>query len=128
GFLRTGDLARQDPDGAIHIVGRLKELIVHSGFNVYPPEVEAVLSLHPAVSLSAVVGRARDGDEDVIAFVTTQSEVTEAELRNWLRERLAPYKVPARIVIADAVPQAVTGKILKSKLLDHFRDQLEQKE
>ncbi|WP_161905900.1 class I adenylate-forming enzyme family protein [Paracoccus sp. MKU1] len=128
GFLRTGDLARRDPDGAIHIVGRLKELIVHSGFNVYPPEVEAVLSLHPAVSLSAVVGLARDGDEDVIAFVTTQAEVTEAELRNWLRERLAPYKVPMRIVIADTVPQAATGKILKSKLLEHFRDRLEQKE
>ncbi|SDE74075.1 Acyl-CoA synthetase (AMP-forming)/AMP-acid ligase II [Paracoccus isoporae] len=125
GFLRTGDLARQDGDGALHIVGRLKELIVHSGFNVYPPEVEAVLTAHPAVSTSAVVGMARKGDEDVIAFVTAHSDVTEAELRDWARRHIAPYKVPARVIIAEALPQAATGKITKAKLLDHFRDQLE---
>lgn len=124
GFLRTGDLARQDPDGALHIAGRLKELIVHSGFNVYPPEVEAVLSLHPAVSLCAVVGMPREGDEDVIAFVTTQGGVTEAELRAWVRDRMAGYKVPARIVIAEVLPQAATGKIIKNKLLDHFQARL----
>lgn len=128
GFLRTGDLARQEPDGALHIVGRLKELIVHSGFNVYPPEIETVLSLHPAVTLSAVVGRKREDNEDVIAFVTIHDPVTETELREWMRERLAPYKVPARIVIADELPQAATGKIMKAKLLEHFRAQLEQKE
>lgn len=128
GFLRTGDLARQDPDGALHIVGRLKELIVHSGFNVYPPEIEAVLSTHPAVTMSAVVGMARDGDEDVIAFVTTHGPVTGDELRDWMRARVGPYKLPARIIIADALPQAATGKILKSKLLAHFAAQLEQKE
>lgn len=128
GFLRTGDLARQDPDGAIHIVGRLKELIVHSGFNVYPPEVEAVLTAHPAVSTSAVIGMSRRGDEDVIAFVTAHAEVTEAELRDWTRRHIAPYKVPSRVIIAEALPQAATGKISKSRLLDHFRDQLEEKD
>lgn len=128
GFLRTGDLARQDPDGALHIVGRLKELIVHSGFNVYPPEVEAVLTAHPAVTLSAVVGRTWKGDEEVLAFVTIQDRVTSAELRDWARQRMAPYKVPARIIIADALPQAATGKILKNKLLNHFKDQLKEEE
>ncbi|RMC37783.1 hypothetical protein C9E81_03340 [Paracoccus alkanivorans] len=126
GFLRTGDLARQEADGTVHIVGRLKELIIHSGFNVYPPEVEAVLTAHPAVALSAVVGRARDGNEDVLAFVTTQDKVTEAELRDWVRGRMAPYKVPARVIIADALPQAATGKILKNKLLEHFRAELDE--
>lgn len=128
GFLRTGDLARQDPDGALHIVGRLKELIVHSGFNVYPPEVEEVLTSHPAVTLSAVVGRTRKGDEEILAFVTIQDPVTEAELRDWARQRMAPYKVPARVIIADSLPQAATGKILKNKLLDHFKEQLDKEE
>ncbi|MFT3690322.1 class I adenylate-forming enzyme family protein [Paenirhodobacter sp.] len=128
GFLRTGDLARQDPDGAVHIAGRLKELIVHSGFNIYPPEVEAVLSLHPAVSTCAVVGRTSGGDEHVIAFVTAHDPVTEAELRDWVHARMAAYKVPERVIIAEALPQAATGKILKNKLLEHFRKDLEEKE
>ncbi len=128
GFLRTGDLARQDTDGSLHIAGRLKELIVRSGFNVYPPEIEAVLSLHPAVLACAVVGLARDGDEEVIAFATVQDRVSEAELRDWVKERVAAYKVPARIIIADALPQAATGKILKSKLLDHFRVHFDKQE
>jgi len=125
GFLRTGDLARQDPDGALFVVGRLKELIVRSGFNIYPPEVEAVLNDHPAVTMSAVVGMLRDGNEDVIGFVTVHDPVTEDALRAWAQERLAAYKVPARIVIADALPQAATGKIMKNALLEHFREQLE---
>jgi len=127
GFLKTGDLGRQDADGALHIVGRIKELIIHSGFNVYPPEVEAVLSAHPAVTLCAVIGRARGGNEDVLAFVAARTPVTEAELRAWARERLAPYKVPTRIVVADALPQAATGKILKNGLFDHFRQQLDER-
>lgn len=126
GFLRTGDLARQEADGTLHIAGRLKELIIHSGFNIYPPEVEAVLTAHPAVALCAVVGRARQGNEDVLAFVTAQDEVTEAELRDWVRERMAPYKVPARVIIAEALPQAATGKILKNKLPEHFRAELDK--
>lgn len=126
GFLRTGDLGRQEADGTIHIVGRLKELIVHSGFNVYPPEVEAILTSHPAVTLSAVVGQTREGDEDVLGFVTIQEPVTEVELRDWVRRHMAPYKVPARIIIAEALPQAATGKILKNKLLDHFKAELNE--
>lgn len=128
GFLCTGDLARQDPDGALFIVGRLKELIVHSGFNIYPPEVEAVLNAHPAVTMSAVVGMPRKGNEDVIGFVTAHDPVTEDALHAWVRERLVAYKVPARIVIAKALPQAATGKIQKNKLLDHFRAQLAERE
>jgi acyl-CoA synthetase (AMP-forming)/AMP-acid ligase II len=128
GFLKTGDLGRQDGDGAIHIVGRKKELIIHSGFNVYPTEVEAVLAAHAAVTHCAVIGRARNGNEDVLAFVTACAPVSEDELRLWARERLAPYKVPARVIVAEALPQAATGKILKNSLLDHFRAQLEERD
>jgi long-chain acyl-CoA synthetase len=70
GWLDTGDLARQDPDGALFIHGRSKELIIRSGFKVYPLEVETVLNAHPAVTQSAVVGRVLpDGNEEVVAFV-----------------------------------------------------------
>src|SRR5207244_295004 len=69
GWLATGDVARIERDGAVHIEGRLKELIIRSGFNVFPVEVESVLNAHPDVSQSAVVGREVDGNEEVVAFV-----------------------------------------------------------
>jgi len=124
GFLRTGDLAKIDPDGAMHIVGRLKELIVHSGFNVYPPEVEAALSELPNVSIAAVVGRARDGDEEVIAFVIPAGDADKHALRDALRDKLAGYKLPRYIILTDALPQSSSGKILKANLLDVFANEL----
>jgi len=119
GWLNTGDLARQEPDGALFIVGRTKELIIHSGFNVYPVEVEAALNSHPAVTQSAVVGRqVADGNEEVLAFVELAAgyAVDAAELRTYLADLLAPYKCPSEIVILAALPAAATGKILKGRL------------
>ncbi|MFL4468812.1 class I adenylate-forming enzyme family protein [Tateyamaria armeniaca] len=89
GWLRTGDLGCVDDHGRLHIVGRCKELIIHGGFNVYPPEVEAALNDHPDVVQAAVIGRARDGDEDVLAFVQLASgaQLDEAALRTlWRRD------------------------------------------
>ena len=118
GWLKTGDLARQDADGALHIVGRSKELIIRSGFNVYPAEVEHVLNAHPQVVQSAVIGRTVEGNEEVVAFVelTAGATVTSAELIGWCGERLAPYKRPAEVKILAALPAASTGKILKARL------------
>ena len=118
GWLRTGDLARMDPDGAFHVVGRSKELIIRSGFNVYPIEVEQVLNSHPDVVQSAVVGRAVEGNEEVMAFVEMASgaQATEDVLRAYAKERLSPYKVPTRIIIMAHLPAAATGKILKKEL------------
>lgn len=117
GWLATGDLATIGADGALFIAGRLKELIIRSGFKVYPLEVETALNSHPAVRQSAVVGRAAaDGEEEVLAFVETAGEVDAAALHDWLRTRLAPYKRPARIVFMAALPAAPSGKILKSRL------------
>ncbi|MDU8926726.1 class I adenylate-forming enzyme family protein [Alisedimentitalea sp. MJ-SS2] len=126
GWLRTGDLGRFDEEGRLHLVGRSKEMIIHSGFNVYPVEVEAALTEHRGVIVAAVVGRAVEGNEEVVAFVTCRPEagLDEAGLQAFLRDRLAPYKVPSKIVIADALPAAPTGKILKAKLLGHFADRL----
>ena len=126
GLLRTGDLGRFDEQKRLHIAGRSKELIIRSGFNVYPVEIEAILTEHPDVIISAVVGRAVMGNEEVLAFVKAapESDVTEADLKAYLRERLAPYKRPERIVIAADLPAAPTGKILKSMLIETFHDQL----
>ncbi|MFC0398417.1 class I adenylate-forming enzyme family protein [Paraburkholderia rhizosphaerae] len=121
GWLKTGDLATQDPDGAMHIVGRSKELIIRSGFNVYPAEVEQVLNAHSDVVQSAVIGRpASDGDEEVVAFVEllAGAHVSPAQLVEWCGTRLAPYKRPVEVKVLDALPAASTGKILKHKLRD----------
>jgi acyl-CoA synthetase (AMP-forming)/AMP-acid ligase II len=120
GWLKTGDLARQDTDGALHIAGRSKELIIRSGFNVYPAEVENVLNAHPDVVQSAVIGRAVEGNEEVVAFVelVPSARALPADLSAWCEARLAPYKRPAEIRVVAALPCASTGKVLKQRLRD----------
>ncbi len=126
GWMHTGDLGRIDERGFLHIMGRLKELIIHGGFNVYPPEVEAALNAHPQVIQSAVVGRMVKGDEQVLAFVQVApgDEPDADDLRQFVAGQLAGYKRPAQIVMAHDLPAAPTGKILRHKLIDTFRDQL----
>jgi long-chain acyl-CoA synthetase len=127
GWMHTGDLGRIDETGLLHILGRSKELIIHGGFNVYPPEVEAALNDHPLVVQAAVVGRSKDGDEEVLAFVQLANldDVSAEELRGFVAERLTGYKRPKQIVLVTALPAAPTGKILKHKLLATFADQLD---
>jgi long-chain acyl-CoA synthetase len=126
GWLRTGDLGKIDEHGLLHILGRSKELIIHGGFNVYPPEVEAAINDHPQVIQAAVVGRRKDGDEEVLAFVQiAQGDTLDVdELRGFVKERLTGYKRPKHFVIATELPAAPTGKILKHKLVETFKDQL----
>lgn len=118
GWLSMGDLGFFDEDGQIHLVGRLKDMIVRSGFNVYPAEVEAVLNTYPDVLQSAVVGRAVPGNEEVVAFVEAISgvEIDVDALAAYAAERLAPYKKPARIEVLDNLPVGATGKLLKLEL------------
>jgi acyl-CoA synthetase (AMP-forming)/AMP-acid ligase II len=120
GFFRSGDLARIGADGALHLMGRLKELIIRSGFNVFPPEVEAMLTRHPDILQAAVVGRQVKGNEEVLAFVLTQGNITEAGVKDYLHAHLAGYKVPSHVFIVDEFPRAATGKILKHKLTHVF--------
>ena len=127
GWLHTGDLGRLDDKGHLHILGRFKELIIHGGFNVYPPEVEAALNDHPEVIQAAVVGRRKGADEEVLAFVQIAPDcpLTAADLTAFVKPRLAGYKCPAQIVLATSLPAAPTGKILKHKLIDAFSDVLD---
>ena len=123
GWFNTGDLARLDGE-KLYVVGRTKELIIRSGFNVYPPEVEAVLNAHPDVVQSAVVGRAVEGNEEVIAYVqlVPGSNADTAALMAYARALLTPYKRPTKIVILDALPANAAGKVLKHKLAEAARE------
>ena len=123
GWYKSGDLGKLGTDSALFIVGRLKELIIRSGFNVYPPEVEAMLTRHERVREAAVVGRAVPGNEEILAFVVGE-DLDESELRDWLKQRLVAYKVPQRIIPVNHYPVAATGKILKQKLIAHFKELL----
>jgi len=123
GWFNTRDVARLE-DGFLFIVGRTKELIVHRGFNVYPAEVEAVFSAHPAVARCAVIGLRRHGDEDVIAFVQPAEGVTldTTELAEFAASRLANYKRPAQIHIVKEMPVTPTGKVAKNELAKLLAD------
>ncbi|GAP37444.1 class I adenylate-forming enzyme family protein [Piscinibacter sakaiensis] len=120
GWYASGDLGELRPDGALFVVGRLKELIIRSGFNVYPAEVEAVLNAFPAIARSAVVGRdAGDGNEEVLAFVELRpgAALDRGALAAHLQEQLAPYKRPATVTVLAALPMTANGKILKRALV-----------
>jgi malonyl-CoA/methylmalonyl-CoA synthetase len=120
GWYASGDLGCLDADGALFVVGRLKEMIIRSGFNVYPGEVEAALHGFAAIHAAAVVGcPAGDGNEEVVAFVTLKPgrELDHAALDAHLREHLAPYKRPSRIKVVDTFPMTHSGKVLKRELL-----------
>jgi long-chain acyl-CoA synthetase len=122
GWFNTGDLARFEGD-VLYIVGRTKEMIIRSGFNVYPAEIEAVLNSHKDVVQSAVVGRKVDGNEEVVAFVQliAGSRLTAANLAAYIAPQLTSYKRPAEIILLDTLPATSTGKILKHKLAEGLK-------
>lgn len=122
GWLRTGDIVVQDPDGFVRIVDRIKELILVGGFNVYPSEVEAQLQQLPGVAQVAVTSVPRDGVDVVAAAVVPQPGVTldPAAVRAAARERLTPYKVPKIVVIVDELPRSVVGKVLRKQVREQL--------
>ncbi|MDH4017900.1 MAG: AMP-binding protein, partial [Actinomycetota bacterium] len=123
-WFRTGDLARRDDDGYYYIVDRAKDMIIRGGFNVYPREIEEVLYEHPAVATAAVVGvpHAELGEE-VAAAVTLKpgQSASEDELRDFVKEQVAPYKYPRIVWVTSELPLTATGKILKREI--HIPDQ-----
>lgn len=116
GWFRTGDLARRDEEGFFYIAGRIKEMFISGGVNVYPAEIEGALVLHPSVSDAAVVAVPDEKwGESGVAFVVA-SGVSEDELAEWLSSRIAKFKIPRRFVFLDALPRTPYGKVEKPKL------------
>jgi acyl-CoA synthetase (AMP-forming)/AMP-acid ligase II len=119
GWFATGDLARIGPDGLVSIVGRKKDLILRGGYSVSPPEVEAVLSTHPAIVEAAVIGLPHpDLGEDVAAFVVlrTDAHAEPDELIAHCAIRLAAFKCPRHIRFVTSLPRSETGKVQKWRL------------
>lgn len=117
GTLRTGDLGRLDDRGRLVVTGRKADTIVSGGENVAPTEVEAVLLEHPAVADAGVFARAHpEWGEAVTARVVLRSEASERELRAWAGERLAGFKVPKTIEVADELPRTASGKLRRREL------------
>ncbi len=118
GWLRTGDIVVQDEDGFLHIVDRIKELILVGGFNVYPSEVEQVIAGLPGVAEVAVTGLP-DGDHEIVAAAVVPAAGAQLDpevMRETCRTLLAAYKVPRRIVLVDALPRSVVGKVLRREV------------
>ncbi|MFO7528801.1 MAG: long-chain fatty acid--CoA ligase [Marinobacter sp.] len=120
GFLKTGDIALIQEDGYIRIVDRKKDMIIVSGFNVFPNEVEDVVSAHPKVVECAAVGipDAKSGEAVKVYLVPTAEGVSENELKEFCRERLTAYKVPKHFEFRDELPKTNVGKILRRELRD----------
>ena len=120
GFLRSGDIGLFTPEGNLKLVDRKKDMILVSGFNVYPNEVEEVVASHPGVSEVAAVGvpDARTGESVKIFVVRRDPTLTAAELKAYCRERLTAYKLPHAIEFRDALPKTNVGKILRRVLRD----------
>lgn len=119
GEFRTGDIGRVDAEGFIYITGRAKEMLIIGGENVYPREIENVISEHPAVAEVAVIGGKDDVRGEVpVAFVILKegATATDVELREFCRDKLAGYKVPRDVRIMPELPRSPTGKILKRAL------------
>ena len=119
GWWRTGDVGYLDPDGDLFLVDRRKELVLVSGFNVYPREVEDVVATHPGVREVAVIAVPDEATgEAVKAIVVPEpgSGLTEADVVAWCRERLARFKTPTVVELVDTLPHSVTGKVAKGRL------------
>jgi long-chain acyl-CoA synthetase len=123
GWLRTGDIAVVREDGYIKIVDRKKDLIVVSGFKVFPGEVEDVVSQHPDVAECAAIGipDEHSGEAVKIFVVPRRSGVTEQSIRDFCHERLTGYKVPKRVEFRKSLPKSNVGKVLRRELRDEAR-------
>ena len=120
GWLKTGDIAVIDPDGYVRIVDRKKDLIIVSGFNVYPNEIEDVVMAHPKVASCAVIGIPDDrtGEAVKLFVVAREVGVSVEELRAYCKENFTGYKVPKLIVLRESLPMTPVGKILRRELRD----------
>jgi fatty-acyl-CoA synthase len=119
GWLASGDLGTMDADGYVQITGRLKEMIIRGGENIYPREIEDFLFTHPKVAAVAVFGVPDEFyGEEVMAWIQlhADSTATEAEIREFCQDRIAHFKIPKYIWFVDEFPTTVTGKLQKFRM------------
>ena len=120
GWLRTGDIGVTDDDGYLYLVDRAKDLIIVSGFNVFPAEVEEVLAEHPAVREVGVVGVPHPhSGEAVKAYVVLAegASIDEDTLIEWCQDHLARYKCPSKVLFVEELPRNISGKLLRRELV-----------
>jgi fatty-acyl-CoA synthase len=131
GWLHTGDLAIRQANGCYRITGRIKDLVIRGGENIYPREIEEFLFTHPAVEQAAVVGVPDPKyGEELCAWIKlkTGTKCSEAEIRDFCRGKLAHYKVPRYVHFVQSFPQTVTGKIQKFKIREQVIAELDLKQ
>ena len=127
GWMHTGDLGVMDGDGYLNIVGRIKDMVIRGGENLYPREIEELLFQHPAVASAQVIGVPDERmGEELMAWVVVREgvEVTEDELREFCRGRVAHFKVPRYFKFTTDFPMTVTGKIQKFKMREMAIEEL----
>jgi len=123
GWLHTGDIGYADEEGHFFIVDRAKELIKYKGFQVAPAELEAVLLTHPMIADAAVIPRAdEEAGEVPKAFVVLKGEATEAEIKEFVAARVAPYKKIRKVEFIEQIPKSPSGKILRRVLVQRERE------
>jgi acyl-CoA synthetase (AMP-forming)/AMP-acid ligase II len=123
-WIYTGDICRMDEDGYFYVVDRLKDMVIVSGYKVFTRTVDEVLMEHPDIDVAATIGLPdpkRPGSEIVAAAIVLRPGVeksggTREEITAYMREKVAPYKVPKRIDFVDALPTSAVGKVLKREL------------
>lgn len=129
GWVRTGDLARLDDEGFVYIVDRAKDILIRGGENIYSSEIENVLYEHPAVTDCAIIGiphRTLGEEPAAVVHLAPGLSATQTDLQDWVRARLAAFKVPVAIrFVAETLPRNANGKILKKDLKIFFTDSAE---
>nr|WP_235548296.1 AMP-binding protein [Noviherbaspirillum sp. Root189] len=127
GWMHTGDLAVMDAEGYVNIAGRIKDMVIRGGENIYPREIEEFLYRHPAVQDVQVIGVPdRKYGEELCAWVIRRPDasVTEDELRDFCKGQIAHYKIPRYIRFVDSFPMTVTGKVQKFRMRELMKDEL----
>ncbi len=118
GWYYPGDLGALDAHGYLHLKGRAKDMIIRGGVNIYPVDIEELLLAHPDVVDCAVVGwPSEEFNEEVAAFVMLRGQASAAELREYCRPRVAPYKLPREVFVVDEFPRNTLGKVVKAELV-----------
>jgi len=125
GFLETGDMATIDEHGYIRIVDRKKDIIIVSGFNVYPNEIEDVVTSHPDVMEAAVIGVAGDDSGEAVKLFAVKragAKLSAKNLRRWCKKNMTPYKVPTYVEFVDSLPKSNVGKVLRRELREQDKE------